>query len=60
MVIDGSDVLRAVTAYLDVYPGDAVSLSVPVQLLAEGGGLHVAVRPADACDGGCVVGAGWG
>lgn len=38
MVIDGSDVLRAVTAYLDVYPGDAVSLSVPVQLLAEGAG----------------------
>ncbi|MEU1813356.1 NUDIX hydrolase [Micromonospora aurantiaca (nom. illeg.)] len=38
MAIDSPDVMRALTAYLDVYPADAAPLSVPVQLVAEGVG----------------------
>ncbi|MFI7511740.1 NUDIX hydrolase [Micromonospora aurantiaca] len=38
MAINSSDILRALSTYLDLYPDEAASLSVPVQLLTEGSG----------------------
>lgn len=39
MAIDDSDILRALSAYLECHPHEAASLSVPVKLLTEGAGL---------------------
>lgn len=39
MAISDSDIAQALLAYLECYPDDAVSLSEPVKLLAEGAGF---------------------
>jgi 8-oxo-dGTP pyrophosphatase MutT (NUDIX family) len=39
MAINDSDIASALTAYLDRYPDEADLLSVPMQLLSEGGGF---------------------
>ena len=59
MTIDSSDILRILSAYLYVYPGEAASLSVPVQMLTEGAGctsrfdlpMHVTVGALLVRDG---------